>query len=903
MAFTTIRHNLPAEPNRFIGRERDIDELRSFLDAARAVTLCGVGGIGKTRLALHVVAMLADAFPDGAWLVELGDVGQPDLVVARVAGTIGVTEETGRPLVETLVEALRPRRLLLALDNCEHLVEACALLCQRLLAGVPELRVVATSREPLRVPAETVWRVEPLSIPPRDAAEQGPEELSGYEAISLFVERAAAARPGFALTAQNARVVTGLCRALDGVPLAIELAAARVRALSVEQISALLTDRFRLLAVGDRTAPPRQRTLRATIDWSHTLLTRKEQVLLRRLSVFAGWSLEMAEQICTDDEASEAGDYLLPGDVLDLITTLVDKSLVVVEGELLGQTRYRLLDSIREYAAERLDAADETASLQRKLCDYILRYLEHAAAIGMVQITAPWSATVDVFRRCDADTDNMQQVLAFCLASGDAETGLRLCTALDAYWIARGAFVRGSEWFDRFLASEPGSPSGPASGLSPGAHGASPGVHGAALVARAQLLLASDPAGAVRDAEAGLDLCRRARAQVWVAAALNLLAEADLHAGRLDLARERLDEALAVSRAIPDEWNEGYALSIQAGLAAAHGRLREAQRLGEAGLAVMRRIDQQWGVARTLAGLGSLARLRGDPGGARRCYLEALPILREIDARPEIARCLAGIGRMALDEGDTEVARRHLAESLRLSQATGARAGVAHGLEWMAALALRLGRSDLAVRLTAAASTLREWAGFPPIPGARIERYLAPARRDLGEPAVARLWAAGAELSADEAVALALGAVSAEPGNEAGPGSGLGASGSGPGASAGENDSGPGEGARGNGSGVGARGNDSGVTARGNGSRPGPLASATGPGAGEGAGSAPSTLTPREREIATLVSRGLTNRAIAGELVISTATVARHVTNILTKLGFQSRAQVAVWMSENDPGR
>jgi predicted ATPase/DNA-binding CsgD family transcriptional regulator len=882
MALTTIRHNLPAEPNRFIGRERDIDELRSFLDATRAVTLCGVGGIGKTRLALHVVAMLADAFPDGAWLVELGDVGQPDLVVARVAGTIGVTEETGRPLVETLIEALRPRRLLLALDNCEHLVEACARLCQRLLAGVPELRVMATSREPLRVPAETVWRVEPLSVPPREAAGQAPEELSGYEAISLFVERAAAARPGFALTAQNARVVTGLCRALDGVPLAIELAAARVRALSVEQIAALLTDRFRLLAVGDRTAPPRQRTLRATIDWSHTLLTRKEQVLLRRLSVFAGWSLEMAEQICADDEASEAGDYLLPGDVLDLITALVDKSLVVVEGELLGQTRYRLLDSIREYAAERLDAAGETASLQRRLCDYILRYLEHAAAIGMVQIAAPWSATVDVFRRCDADQDNMQQVLAFCLAGGDAETGLRLCTALGAYWIARGAFVRGSEWFDRFLAGKP------ASGLSPG-------VHGVALVARAQVVLASDPAGAVRDAEAGLDLCRRAGAQVWVAAALNLLAEADLHAGRLDLAAERLDEALAVSRAIPDEWNEGYALSIQAGLAAAHGRLREAQRLGEAALEVMRRIDQQWGAARTLAGLGSLARLRGDPGGARRCYLEALPILREIDARPEIARCLAGIGRMAMDEGDAEVARSHLAESLRLSQATGSRAGVAHGLEWMAALAVGLGRSDLAVRLTAAALTLREAAGFPPIPGARIERYLAPARRDLGEPTVARLWAAGAELSADEAVALALGA------NR--PGGGEGAAGDGSGRETG--------GSSGREAGGGANGSGPSEVAGGNGSRPGIAVRATASRIGQGPGmvgrraavAPPSTLTPREREIATLVSSGMTNRAIAGELVISTATVAKHVANILTKLGFKSRAQVAVWMAENDPGR
>ena len=821
--------------------------------------------------------MLADAFPDGAWLVELGDVGQPDLVVARVAGTIGVTEETGRPLVETLVEALRPRRLLLALDNCEHLVEACALLCQRLLAGVPELRVVATSREPLRVPAETVWRVEPLSIPPREAAEQAPEELSGYQAISLFVERAAAARPGFALTAQNARVVTGLCRALDGVPLAIELAAARVRALSVEQIAALLTDRFRLLAVGDRTAPPRQRTLRATIDWSHTLLTRKEQVLLGRLSVFAGWSLEMAEQICADDEASEAGDYLLPGDVLDLITTLVDKSLVVVEGtarpDPVPAARFhprvrgraagrRRRDRAAAAQAARLHPAvpgargrdrhgpDRGCLVGHRRCVPPVRCRpgQHAAGAGVL----PGQRRR---RNRAAALHGPGRVL-------DRTRRLRARERVVRSFPRRGTPVRPClRPLPRRTRRRPGRPRAGGPGERPGRCGA--GRRGGA-----------GPVPPGRSAGVGGRGTQPAR-----------------RGGPARRApgpgRERLDEALAVSRAIPDEWNEGYALSIQAGLAAAHGRLREAQRLGEAALEVMRRIDQQWGAARTLAGLGSLARLRGDPGGARRCYLEALPILREIDARPEIARCLAGIGRMAMDEGDTEVARRHLAESLRLSQATGSRAGVAHGLEWMAALAVGLGGSDLAVELTAAASALRESAGFPPIPGARIERYLAPARRDLGEPAVARLWAAGAELSADEAVALALGMMPAEPGNGAGPAGGLGASGSGPGASAGRTAPAPGW-----------------VPAR---TAPAPRqrAAATGrPGyRPRVAVTPPSTLTPREREIATLVSRGLTNRAIAGELVISTATVARHVTNILAKLGFQSRAQVAVWMSENDPGR
>src|SRR5216683_2464097 len=403
--------NLPAEPNRFIGRERDIDELRRCLAATRAVTLCGTGGIGKTRLALRVIASLADQFPDGVWLIELGDLRQPELVVSRVASTIGVDEEAGRPLLETLAEALRPRMLLLMLDNCEHLIDACARLCQRLLADCPWLRVVATSREPLRVPAETVWRVPPLSIPltgpPGGDTPPVPGELVSYEAIRLFLDRAAAARPGFGLTAENAAAVVRLCRALDGVPLAIELAAARIRVMSVEEIAARLGDRFRLLGTGDRTAPPRQQTMRAAIDWSHSLLTAQEQVLLRRLSVFAGWSLEMAEQVCAGaDLQVDAGADLQVGEVLDLTTALVDKSIVAVEHEALGQARYRMLDSIRQYAAQRLAAAAETGLIEQRLRDYVLQAVEHFEAIGMVRIPAPWSESVDVFRRYDVDQDN-----------------------------------------------------------------------------------------------------------------------------------------------------------------------------------------------------------------------------------------------------------------------------------------------------------------------------------------------------------------------------------------------------------------------------------------------------------------------------------------------------------------
>src|SRR5499427_5136468 len=609
---TAIPTNLPQEQNSFVGRELELGKLRELLGATRALTLCGTGGNGKARLALQILAAVADDFPDGVWFVELGDLQQPDLVVSRVASAVGVDEEPGRPLLETLADALRPRRLLLALDNCEHLIDVCARVGQRLLSSSPGLRLVATSREPLHVAAETVWQVPPLSVAP-DGAAADPEEACRYEAVRLFADRAAASLPGFAVGRANAAAVAALCRALDGVPLAIELAAARVRTLSVEQIAARLADRFRLLTSGHRTAPARHRTLRAAMDWSYELLTASEQVLLRRLSVFVGWSLEMAEQVCSDDAIPAS-------DVLDLLASLVDKSLVVLEPEVLGEARYRLLDTIREYAAERLADAGESAACQHRLRDYTVTLAEHNVAIGMARIAAPWSARVDVFRRYDVDGGNVLQVLSQCRADSDAETGLRLCTAVRPCWIVRGTFAEGGEWLDSLLAIE-----APAVPL---------GVQGAALVGRAQLALPSAPALAESFAGAGQALCRAARDQWWTAAALNLLSEIALHMGRTDEAASAADEALSIAQAAGDGWNEGYALAVRAAIAALAGRLREAEQLGKSSISIMRRIGQHWGVARALLGLGDLARARGDSGGAHSRYREALAILREIDAWP-----------------------------------------------------------------------------------------------------------------------------------------------------------------------------------------------------------------------------------------------------------------------------
>jgi predicted ATPase/DNA-binding CsgD family transcriptional regulator len=824
---TAEQHNLYEEPNRFIGRERELGELRASLLSSRALTLCGTGGIGKTRLAGRILAAMAGEFPDGVWMVELGDLQQPDLVVSRVASVVGVTEENGRPLLETLADALAARSLLVALDNCEHLIDAAARVCQRLLAGAPGLRIIATSREPLRVAAETVWQVPPLTVPPPPPPPSSVADLSESEAAALFADRAAAALPSFTVTGVNAAAVGRLCRALEGLPLAIELAAAWVRMLSAEQIEALLHDRFRLLATQDRTVPARQRTLRATIDWSHDLLTPDEQVLFRRLSVFTGWSLEMAEEVCSDEQ-------LPAGDVLDLITALVDKSLVVVEPEVLGQSRYRMLDAIKEYAAEQLEAAGEAEQRQQLLRDYTMQVAEHNMAMGMALIPGPWSARVDVFRRYDIDTVNVDQVLSRCMAHGDVEGGLRICTGVRPCWIVRGRFAEGMDWFDSFLALD--APDLPAA------------VRGAALAGRAQLAMPSDPAEAERGAREALPLCVAAGDSFWTATTLNLLAEAALHLGRPEEAAVRATEALELAREAADPFNEGYALGSLATAAGLRLNLRDAEEFGQAALAVMRRIDQQWGAARTMIGLGDLARLRSEPDVARRYYTEALPIFREISARPEIARTLAGLARVALEQKDHSAAEEFLGESLLLSHSTGSRIGVARGLEAFAELSASREEPAHAVRLIAAAASLRDTAGLRPLSAARSGQYLT-AAGPLGEAAVTRLWEEGAAMTPDQAVALAL-----------------------------------------SGSGTGAAPGPAAAGAAGNG----------GPGRTGGAGAVaglplPNQLTPRERQIIELIAAGLSNRQIAEELVIAPATAARHVANILAKLEFSSRSQIAAW--------
>lgn len=802
-----------AEFNAFIGRDRELRELRALAAHARALTLCGAGGIGKTRLALHLLAQLAAGYPDGVWFVELADLREPELVASRIAAVIGVTEEPGRPLLATLGDALRSRRMLLCVDNCEHLIEACAHACHRLLASSAGLRVIATSREPLRVAAETVWQVPPLSLPPASNAANG-----RADALRLFADRAAAAKPGFVLGPANLQAVTKICRSLDGLPLAIELAAAWVRALTVEQIAGRLSDRFRLLNSAGRTVPARHRTLRDAIDWSHDLLSAREKTLLRRLSVFADWPLEMAEQVCAH---ATCGDDIAAGEVLDLITGLADKSLVITEPVVRGKVRYRMLDTIREYATTRLAEAGETELMHRRFLAYTVAETETLSMMGMAQVLAPWSARVDALMRFDAETANVQQVLGRALADGDIESGLRICVAMRAGWIPKGSFDEGAGWMDAFLRAD--------------RCGLSDDVLGSALVGRAQLAMATDPDAARGFAIEGLALCTSEAARFWAASALNLLAEVALHSRDLDEAVARASSALATARSAGDRWNEGYADGTLAATAAFRGDLASARELAEKALEITYEIDQQWGAARALLGLGDLARLTGDLNQANQRYTDALAIVREINAKPEIARCLAGLGRISISQGDLAAAGKYFGDSLELSKSTGSRIGVIRGLDAFAALATELGMPEPAIKIAAAATALRAEAGLPEAPAARISKVID-AAAPLGDQAVSDLWAAGLLLDSDAAVSLAL--AIRQPG-----------------------------------------GPDRHTAA--------PSARAAAPSAGG--------LTARELQIADLIVGGASNKAIADALVITPATAARHVANIMRKLGFNSRAQIAAW--------
>ncbi|MEO3792493.1 LuxR C-terminal-related transcriptional regulator [Nonomuraea sp. B10E15] len=772
--------NLPAESNTFVGRESDVDELVQLMRVSRAVTLCGAGGIGKTRLALRLAARVAPVHACGVRLVELADLGEGE-VRAQVAASLGLAGDPG-----TLIGG---RRVLLLLDNCEPVIGECAELCRDLLGSCPGLTILATSREPLRVPGETVWRVPPLSI-----------DGEGSEAVRLFAARAAAARPGFELTADTLPQVVTLCRALDGLPLAIELAAAMVRVLSVRQLVERVDDRFRLLAGGPRTAPARHRTLRAAVDWSYRLLSPQERVLLRRTTVFrAGWTLDLAERVCS-------GPGLPEEEVLPRLCDLVDKSLVALDGEIAGQARYRLLETVREYALEQLAESGEETELRHR---HLMALAGMAA--GFRRAVAPerrmsWPVVERYINLFDGLKAEVAAACDWSVSTGAPEAALAMLTDVRFLLTGCGRKLDVAERLDRLLALD--APRVP------------PALRGQATILRGELALtAGDREPGLRWVRAGLAACATAHDTYGVAAGLIVLAwltgDQDMPARALDAARQSGDRVL-----------ESLAHSARAASALRQGRLREARRAYGEVLAINEELDNHVGRSSGHIGLGQVARETGDLAVAKLHYESALSLIGHIDARQQKVSGMAGLGGVALDQGDLTTARTMLTEALVLSRDAGLCCGIARRLEAWASLVTAEGDHRLGVLLIAASVALRGRQ-----PDARTENVLRPARELLGDETVAVLWAEGAKMTADQAVSCAL-----------------------------------------------------------DGTRPDPPAAMFVPVVQE------SRLTAREREIAELVARGLSNRAIADELVISPATAARHVANILSKLGFSTRTQIAAWM-------
>ncbi len=724
--------------------------------------------------------------------------------------------------------------MLLVLDTCDLIVQESAELVQDLLGACHNLRIIATSREALRVRGEVIWRVPPLGLPalPEGQAVVSPdlaEKIADCEAVRLFLARASAAWPGFSLDAGNAGVIAEICRTLDGVPLAIELAAARVRTLSAEQIRTRLASKFQLLARGDRTAPPRQQTLRATVEWSYDLLNERERKLLSRLSVFHSWSLDMAEQVCADD--------LIPAaSVLDLLTALIDKSLVIVEADTDGEPRYRLLDTVRELAAEVSATTAELPGLRGVHRDCLLAMAEDIARVAFRRGDPPWPDRVAMYHQVLAERANFRLALAYSVQHEESAEGLRLCIALSGYWLGSGDVADGADWVDQFLA------------LAGQAH---PGLRARALALRAELAFEQeDYQGAARFAAEGVELSL-ACGEGNPASALRMRAFAMLMSGQAAEALSYADDAVAAARQMSDPWEEGVALSARAAVLAGQGEIERA-RLAYAQALESLEGNNRWGVANVLYGLGRLARSRGDAEGAVRYFGEALAIYGEIDARTEMARCLGAIGVVALSLPDLQVARVNLARAARLSLATGQRLGVARGLAALAALAVQEGDIKRATRVAGAAfACFSATGGAQSAPAIRrLGQLLEVASDQLGEQEAAALAAEGQAMSPHQALEAAVGPLEPEPPD-------AGDAGQVPPACAHH-----------------ARGV---VQASREPAWPGPL-------------------TGREREVARLVARGLSNKDIGLELFISSATAARHVANIFGKLGFSSRAQVIAWV-------
>lgn len=814
------RHNLPLSAGEFInfvGRERDIVDLGRLLGTARMVTLTGTGGIGKTRLALHLAERVMRRFPDGVRFVDLSEASTHEQALRTVAAGLQTVQDDSRTMLDSIITSLRTRNLLLLLDTCEHAVGPMAQLCQAVLRDCPRVRILATSRQPLHVPGESIWRVPPLSLPARPtptdayAADPAPiprRDTQRYESVRLFVTRAHAARAGFEMTRENSGYVAEICRMLDGMPLAIELAAARVRVLSVQQILRRLDDRFQLLTSdGSEDLPVRQRTLRAVLEWSHDLLTEPERRLLHRLSVFTTWYLEAAEDVCSGEGVDSA-------DILPLHFSLLDKSLVVVDSEIDGTAHYRLTETVRAYAAEHLSESGGGDDRWERYLRFCVTRLEEWAKDDRVPL--PWSERLSRLRMLDHHRENHARVVDWALSHSRVDEALRVCVALRPYWIVRDLAAEGSRLLERALATDPDDQS--------------PHLRARALALHAELRLGLETAPRVSAlATCALESARACREAEAAASALSTMAALSLRTGSLEEGQHHAERARAWASQANDPITETTLSNVLAQLARRRGETTQATLYLEHGISMAEHLGDRWSVARGLHGLGSIAAERRDFTRARELFAEALSVFGELQTAPASAQCARELGQLYLAEGETLRARGPLSTCLRVSFDSGQRLSVARALEALAELALAEDEAERSAALVGVAADLRTSLDRP---SAETLRLRSAAERRVGATRTAEAWNAWRSLPLEQVRDRAL----AFP-------------------------------------------------------RP-PAPDASGP----------DSLTPREREIAELAERGLSNREIAERLTISQATAARHIANIFRKLSISSRTQLTGWAARGDGG-
>lgn len=776
---TVERTNLPIPLTSFIGREEEIAQVKRLLAASRLVTLTGVGGSGKTRLALQVATELsvAETLTDGIHWVELASMLNPELVPQTVAVALGLRERPNESFCEILVHALRERHLLLVLDNCEHLLTATAQLCERLLGFCPHVKILTTGREALSIPAEHVWQVPPLAFPHSQQSSRF-HDLLEFEAIRLFVDRAQAVKPDFALTEKNAPALLQVCEHLDGIPLAIELAAARVKVLTVEQIATRLEDRFELLTTGSRTALPRHQTLRATLDWSYELLSSQEKVVFSRLSVFAGgWTLEAAEAVCSGGEMDA-------NHVLDLLSRLVDKSLVTVKDQQ-GAARFYMLETVRVYSREKLEASGEARIFQGRHLDFFLKLAEDTSGRR-----TSWFYEERMLKESYNDeVDNFRAALTWSLGGAEVEKGIRLAAELVWFWTVSSFASEGNEWLHRALAID---------------NRVSPMVRAKALFAAVythQYRGKYDEA--IAFGEECVRICRDVGERHQIADALRVLARALLNQGNQAHASEAVEESIGLYRAMGRESELLDCLSIRA--------------------ATRQMIDDYEGSVPILDEYLTLARKLQDEDGV---YL-----------------ALAMVARVHLVRGEFAQATLLYNQYLLNNWKTGWTFRLAYGLEFNAILATLQKQSERAARLWGAAHALRKVSGVPRpmVHDHKYTEYEGIARAQLDEQTYARVYAEGGVMPLEDAVRYALAAPIPSPAEPSGK------------------------------------------------SLP--------------PGQAPKEkfggLTRREQQVALLVAHSKSSRAIADELVLSERTAENHIGNILSKLGFHSRTQIATWVFEH----